>query len=125
MSAPSCRWGAKRSFVCAAPPLCSGFLAAESYIEQITVPAYEHFVKPLRAIGDASVSSSVHFNSETKTFTGTATGPADDLSDLPNDQAQGGGSRSVPGMLTPRERMVSALEQLEAVRDELLRSAAT
>ena len=57
--------------------------AAGEYVEQLTVPAYDYFVKPLRAASGASVASTVFVNIATRTFTGTASGSAADEDNLP------------------------------------------
>jgi len=55
------------------------------YLEQLTVPGYEYFKKPLRASSGNDIVSTVFVNAETNTFTGTAAGSRSDLDELPTD----------------------------------------
>ena len=57
-----------------------------NYVEQLTVPAYEYYQKPLRAASGNSIVSSVVVNEQTRMFTGTAlNGTAEDDDDLPTN----------------------------------------
>ena len=57
-----------------------------NYVEQLTVPAYEYYQKPLRAASGNSIVSSVVVNEQARMFTGTAlNGTAEDDDDLPTN----------------------------------------
>ena len=56
-----------------------------NYVEQLNVPAYVYYKKPLRAASGNVTSSSVVVDERTRTFTGTALSTADDSDDLPTN----------------------------------------
>ena len=59
--------------------------SAGVYVEQLTVPAYAYYRKPLRPASGAVVTSSVTVNEQARMFTGTAGGMPDDSNDLPTN----------------------------------------
>lgn len=78
------------------------------YIEQFSVERYKHFVKPLRPISDRTITSSVYFNSNTNTFTGTLRGTILDNPTNPQTLTDEQASKGVQFFFTPELGYIDA-----------------
>ena len=79
-----------------------------TYLEQLTVPRYEYYTKPLRPASGRDVQSSVFANADAHMFTGTARGNVEDAPTSPTELSDAQAERGVQFFFRPEFGFVDA-----------------